>query len=110
MQLDSSTLWLTMLGIGVGTFLMRFSFIWLFGQGEVRPAIQRVLRLVPASVLSALIMPSFVFSQQAAFSIGNYRMWAGVVAAVVAWRARNVLLTIAAGMGTLWLCSFLWPV
>jgi branched-subunit amino acid transport protein len=55
-------------------------------------------------------MPSFVFSQQAAFSLGNYRMWAGVVAAVVAWRSRNVLFTIAAGMGTLWFCSFFLPV
>lgn len=109
MQLDSSSLWLTMLGIGIGTFLMRFSFIWLFGQGEVRPAIQRVLRLVPASVLSALIVPSFVISQQDSFSLGNHRMWAGMIAAVVAWRSRNVLLTIAAGMGTLWLCSFMWP-
>ena len=107
MQIDSSTLWLTMLGIGIGTFLIRVSFIWLLGQGEVRPAIQRVLRLVPASALSALILPSLVFSQQVGFSFGNHRMWAGLVAATIAWRFRNVLLTIAGGMGTLWFCSYL---
>ncbi|MDT8444304.1 MAG: AzlD domain-containing protein [Desulfuromonadales bacterium] len=109
MRLDPSAIWLIMLSIGAGTFLIRFSFIWFFGQGKVRPGIQRVLRLVPAAVLSALILPSFIFSQQANFSVANHRMWAGLVAAIIASRSRNVLLTISAGMGTLWLCSYLWP-
>ncbi|BCR04326.1 membrane protein [Desulfuromonas versatilis] len=105
MRLDSSTLWLTMAGIGAGTFLIRFSFIWLLGRGQVRPAVQRVLRFVPASVLSALILPSFVLPQHAAFSLGNERMWAGLIAAIVAWRTRNVLLTIGAGMAALWVLT-----
>lgn len=109
MRSDPLTIWLTMFAIGAGTFLIRFSFIWFFGRGDVRPAIQRVLRFVPPAVLTALILPSFVFSQHASFSIGNPRMWAGLVAAIVASRSRNILLTISAGMGTLWFYSFLWP-
>ena len=109
MRLDAPTLWLTMLVIGVGTFLIRFSFIWYFGRGQLRPEIQRILRFVPAAVLSALIVPSFFISQQAGIALGNPRLWAGLVAAAVAWRARNVLLTISAGMATLWLFSYLWP-
>ena len=107
MSLEPSTLWLTMLAIGLGTFLIRFSFIWVFGRGAVRPEVQRVLRFVPASVLSALVLPSFVFPQQAPFSIENPRLWAGLIAAVVAWRTRNMLLTIAAGMASLWIISLL---
>lgn len=103
MQLNTSTLWLSMLVIGVGTFLIRFSFIWLFGRGEVSPGVQRVLRFVPPSVLTALILPSFVFPQHAAFSLDNPRMWAGMFAAIVAWRTKNVMFTIAAGMAALWL-------
>lgn len=109
MAIDASTLWLIMMIIGGGTFFIRFSFIWLFGRGTIRPSIQRTLRFVPAAVLSALIMPSFILSQQAGFSFGNHRMWAGLVAAGIAARTHNVLLTIIAGMGTLWLCSALWP-
>lgn len=109
MRPDSTAIWLIMLTIGAGTFLIRFSFIWLFGRGEVRPGLQRVLRFVPAAVLSALIVPSFFLSQQAGFSLANHRMWAGLVAAVIASRSQNVLLTISAGMGTLWLCSYFWP-
>ena len=105
MQFDALTVWLMMLGIGAGTFLIRFSFIWLLGQGQIRPGFQRVLRFVPAAVLSALIMPSFVFSQHAAYSPDVARILAGSVAAVIASRSGNVLLTISVGMGTLWLCQ-----
>jgi branched-subunit amino acid transport protein len=87
MSLEPLTLWLTMLAIGLGTFLIRFSFIWVFGRGAV--------------------LPSFVFPQQAPFSVENPRLWAGLIAAAVAWRTRNMLLTIAAGMVSLWIVSLL---
>jgi len=106
-QLDATTLWLSMVVIGAGTFLIRFSFIWLFGQGQISPHLQRVLRFVPPSVLSALILPSFFFPQQTAFSLGNPRLWAGTIAAVVAWRTKNVILTITVGMAALWLATLL---
>jgi branched-subunit amino acid transport protein len=35
------------------------------------------------------------------FSPRNPQLWAGVLAIAVAWRTRNVLLTIAAGMAAL---------
>jgi len=35
-------------------------------------------------------------------SLGNFRLLAGLVGALVAWRTRNVLLTLAAGMLALW--------
>ncbi len=105
MQLDSLTMWITILGIGAGTFLLRFSFIWLFGWGEMHPVVQRMLRFVPPSVLAALVLPGIVFPQQAAFSFDNQRMWAGLIAAVIAWRTKNVLWTISAGMASLWLSS-----
>ena len=97
-----------MLGIGAGTFLIRFSFIWFLGQGQIRPGFQRVLRFVPAAVLSALIVPSFVFAPHAAYFADGPRILAGTIAAFIASRSGNVLLTISAGMGTLWLCDYLW--
>ncbi len=97
-------LWLTMIVIGVGTFMLRFSFIWLFGRGKVRPEIEQLLKFVPAAVLAALALPAFVFSSET-FSYANPRLLAGLIAAIVAWRSRNVLLTISAGMGALWLMT-----
>lgn len=107
MGTDSSTLWPIIVMIGVGTFLIRFSFIWLLGRNKVHPRLQRLLQFVPPAVLSALVMPSFFFPQQSEFSFENYRMWAGVFAALVAWRTKNVLLTIASGLIALWILSLL---
>ncbi|MGC8494924.1 MAG: AzlD domain-containing protein [Syntrophobacteraceae bacterium] len=105
MRPEPEMLWVIILGIGLGSFLIRFSFLWLFGRGSVSPRVERVLRFVPASALSALVLPSFVFGQQAPFSFENPRLWAGAVAALIAWKSRSVLLTIAAGMVCLWLFS-----
>jgi branched-subunit amino acid transport protein len=91
------------IGAGLVTFAIRLSFIVLLGQMNVPDSIRRALRLVPAAVLSAIIFPE-VFRPGGQFdlSLGNARLLAGMLAALVAWRTKNVLLTIAVGMGALW--------
>ncbi len=97
------TLWLIVIGMGVITYVIRLSLIALFGRLDVPPLIQRALRFVPPAVLSAIIFPE-MFCPGGALdvSLGNVRLLAGLLAALVAWRTRNVLLTIAAGMAALW--------
>ena len=108
MQLSPGALWSTLLIIGFGTFLIRFSFFWLFRRGKVRPEVERILRFVPPAVLSALIIPGLIFPRGAAnFSFLEERFLGGLVAAAVAWRTGNVLLTISSGMISLWLLLFL---
>lgn len=109
MQINFSDLWLAILGVAIGTFIIRFSFIYTFGKGQVPTWLQRVLQMVPASALSALVVPALLFSQQSSSIAGNHRLWAGLVAAFVAGKTRNILLTITIGMITLWLCDLLMP-
>ncbi len=91
-----------MLAGGLITYLTRLSFIALFGKITVPPLVQRALRFVPPAVLSAIIFPELLLhSGKLDFSLGNARLLAGLVAAVVAWRTRNALLTIVAGMAAL---------
>jgi len=91
------------LGAGLVTFLIRLSFIALLGRFETPPALTRALRLVPPAVLCAIIFPEVLVRDGAiALSPHNLRLWAALVAVGVALRWRNVLLTIAAGMATLW--------
>lgn len=105
MEFDSISLWMIIVAAGLGTFLVRFSFIWFLGRGKVNPTLQRLLQFVPPAVLSALIMPSFVISPQGEFSLMNHRLWAGLIAAVIAWKTKNVVLTIIVGLVALWLFS-----
>jgi branched-subunit amino acid transport protein len=99
-------LWLVMLAAGAVTFAIRFSFIGMAGRFEAPPWFVRALRFVPAAALSALIWPDMVVSE-GVFTLAEPRLVAGLVAAGVAWRTRNILLTITCGMLALWLLQWL---
>jgi branched-subunit amino acid transport protein len=95
-------IWLIFLLGGLLTFGMRFSFIYLFGRYEIPETLRRALRFVPPAVLSAIVLPELLIqSNQFDFSLTNFRLLAGTVAVLVAWKTRNTLLTILAGMAAL---------
>jgi branched-subunit amino acid transport protein len=97
------TLWGLIVVIGVATYAIRLSFIALFGYlDEVPPALERALRYVPAAVLAALVLPSFITFGPASTGIAADRLIGGTLAAAVAWRTESVFATMAAGMGGLW--------
>lgn len=100
-------IWGLIVVIGMLTFLIRLSFIGLFGYlDEIPGQIERGLRFVPAAVLAALVLPSFITLSPGAGGVAVDRLAAGVVAGGVAWRTENVLITIGAGMATLWVVRF----
>jgi len=101
-------IWLTMLIGGLITFGMRFSLIFLFGKFEIPQTMRKALHYVPPAVLSAIIFPELLYhANQIDLSLGNIRLLAGIVAILVAWFSKNVLLTILAGMMALLLFQLL---
>ncbi|WP_435318016.1 AzlD domain-containing protein [Haloarchaeobius sp. TZWSO28] len=104
---DSATVWAVILVAGLGTFAIRLSFIMLLGRiQDVPDRVESVLRLVPAAVLAALVVPAIVSLEASAGGFGlaydPAKVVAATVAAGVAWRTEDVLATIAVGMVTLW--------
>ena len=94
--------WLIIIVGGLLTFGMRLSFIYFFGRVEIPAALRRSLRFVPPAVLSAIILPELLLpAGHLDLGFGNHRWLAGLVAILVAWRTRNTLLTILAGMAAL---------
>ncbi|MCO5182055.1 MAG: AzlD domain-containing protein [Candidatus Promineofilum sp.] len=101
---------LAILGMGVITYAIRLSLFLLPERVMLPPWLLRALRYVPAAVLSAIILPELLLpSGTLDFSLGNERLLAGVVAAVVAWRTRNVFVIVVVGMIVLWLLQGYWP-
>jgi branched-subunit amino acid transport protein len=91
---------------GLLTFATRLSFIALLGRVELPPLLVRALRFVPPAVLSAIVFTEFLVRDGAPdLSRGNVRLLAGAAAALVAWKTRNVLLTIGVGMAALWVAQ-----
>lgn len=95
--------WLLIIGIGIATYALRLSFILSLGRVEMPALALRTLRFVPVAVLTAIIVPQLLLpSGVIDFSLHNPRWLAGLLAALIAWRTRNVFLTIAVGMLALW--------
>ena len=102
------SIWLVFLLGGLLTFGMRFIFIYLLGRFEVPERMRRALRFVPVAVLSAIVFPELLIrSGQLDISLTNFRLLAGVVAVLVAWRKKNTLLTIVGGMAALLLLELI---
>ena len=100
------TTWLIILCMGIVTYAIRLAPIVLLGRIEMPPIILRALRFVPPAVLSAIFFPELLRPAGSLdVSLGNARLIAGILAAVIAWRTRNVLATIAAGMVVLWVLT-----
>jgi branched-subunit amino acid transport protein len=101
------SLWLVLLLGGVITFLIRFSFIYLFGKLHVPDTVRRALHYVPPAVLSAIVFPElFLHEDVLNISLDNERLLAGLFAIGVAWLTKNTLVTILAGMAALFLLQW----
>jgi len=96
--------WAVVLAVGLLTFCIRYSFVYLFGRIEgLPPRIEAALRYVPAAVLAALVAPAVVDpGPTVAATLVDDRLVAAVVAAAVAWYTEDVFATIGVGMATLW--------
>ena len=102
------SIWLVMVLGGVLTYLTRLSFIALLHRWNVPDWFRRGLRFVPVAVLSAIILPELTNPNGSLFlSWRNPELLAGGVAILVAWRTKNVILTIVAGMAALLVFQFL---
>jgi len=105
---DGGLVWLTMAAVGAGTYLIRLSFVGLLGRTGVPSWAVRLLRFVPPAALAALVVPAVLWrGSNPGLHLGNERLLAASVAAVIALKSRNVLATIAGGMMALWSLQWL---
>jgi branched-subunit amino acid transport protein len=101
-------IWLVMVLAGMATFAIRLSFIALMDHSTMPPLVVRSLRYIPPAVLSAIIFPElFLHGGSFDLSLGNARLFAGLLAGAVAWRTRNAVLTIVVGMAAMWALTWL---
>jgi branched-subunit amino acid transport protein len=95
-------IWAVIILSGLLTFAARFIMLSPLAPKSIPDAAARVLRFVPVAVLSAIITPSVFLSGGAAVPLWDAQVIAAAVAAAVALISRSVLITLIAGMATLW--------
>lgn len=95
--------------VGLGTYLERLSFIGIIGEHELPDWVLLPLRYVAPAVFAALIAPAVLLQdgQLEVLPTSNAEPIATALALVVAWRTRNVIATVAAGVAALWILQAL---
>ena len=99
--------WPVILGLALGTFLIRFSFLGLVGDRPLPEWLLRLLRYTPVAVIPGLVAPLVLFPQATGGTPDTARLTAAAVTVAVGLLARNTLYAIAAGAvalyGMFWL-------
>jgi len=85
--------------MAVVTFGIRYPVLAFFDKLNFPPLVQKALRFVPVAVLSALAAPMVLIANGEWFiSIENAALVGSLLALLVAFKTRHLLLTIVIGM------------
>ena len=106
MTYTPSTIWLIILIMGAGTYLIRFSFLGLIGNRKMPDWVLRHLRYTPVAVLPGLVAPLVMWPEATGGQPDPVRFTAAAVTLLVAWWWKNMLAGAAAGAVTL--AGLLW--
>ena len=94
-------MWTAIVLAGAGTYAMRASFLaFAHRMATVPPALTRILRQIPPAALAAIVVPALL-RPDGHLDLLQPTLLAGLVAAGVAWKTRNVGVTVVVGIALL---------
>lgn len=106
-QLSDAQLWLVIVLLGAGTFLIRFSFLGIIGDRPMPRWVLRALRYTPVAVIPGLVAPLVLWPAATDGEPDPARLTAAAVTVAVGAITKNVLAAIIVGavtlFGMLWL-------
>lgn len=105
--MSDTLIWTVIVLLGIGTFLIRFSFIGLVGDKELPAWALRLLRYVPVAVMPGLIAPMVVWPGATDGQLDPPRLIAATVALGIGIMTRSVIGAIIGGMVALYLSQTL---
>ncbi len=99
---ETTKIWVVILALGAGTFLIRYSFIGLVGDRSLPPLVQRLLRYVPVAVMPGLVAPLIVWPHATGGQPDPARLLAAAATLAIGALTRSTLGAIAGGMVVLY--------
>ncbi|MCE3009282.1 MAG: AzlD domain-containing protein [Proteobacteria bacterium] len=96
--------WLIILGLGIGTFLIRFSFVGFSHRFHITPDWKELFSYIPACLFPALIVPGLFFDQgQVQWLWGKEKLIVALLALGVSALTRSILWTLGSGLLVLYI-------
>lgn len=106
-SIDTTVLWIVIIGMAVGSFLLRFVFIGLVGDRPMPAWLLRHLRYTAVGILPALVAPLVIWPAASGGGFDLPRAMAALATIVVGGWSKNVIAGIGAGAATLYALLFL---
>ncbi len=104
--MSTEKIWIVIFALGLGTYLIRYSFLGIIGGRKLPEWLLRHLRYVPVAVLPSLVAPLVVWPAATGGHPDPARLAAAAVTLLVGAVFRSVLGAIFAGMATLYLVQY----
>ena len=101
MSYSTFEIWVIIIVMGIGTYLIRFSFLGLVGDRKMPDWVLRHLRYTPVAILPGLVAPLVVWPEATGGDTDPARLIAALVTLAVGWWRGNMLWGAAAGAATL---------
>ncbi len=105
--MDAGYIWTIIIVLGVGTYLIRFSFLGLIGGKDLPDWVLRHLRYTAVAVLPGLVAPLVLWPEATGGEVDPARLSAALVTFGVGLLTRNVVGAITLGGATLFAMMWL---
>lgn len=107
-MIDKSTLWIVIIGLGLGSFALRFAFLGLVGDRAMPDWLMRHLRYTVVAIMPALVAPLVMWPAATGGTPDPLRLSAAALALGVSYMRKNIYWGMGAG-AALMLGAAYWP-
>lgn len=106
-MIATADIWIVIIGLGLGSFALRFVFLGLIGDRPLPEWALRHLRYTAVAILPAIVAPLVLWPAATGGEAEPARITAALVTLAVGVLTRNVIAAIGLGAVTLYLMMYL---
>ena len=97
-----SQIWIIIIGLAVGTWLLRFSFLGLMGGRDLPPWALRHLRYTAVAILPGLVAPLVMFPTATDGTFSPPHLAAALATVAVGWWRQSLIIGFCTGFAVLY--------
>ena len=99
--------WTSILIAGFVTYLTRMAMITLIDKDVFNESFRKILSYVPSVVFPSIIFPGILLDDYGNLvTIADPKIYGALIAIIVGYFSRNVILTIVSGLASYWFLIF----
>ncbi len=107
MNYSNAEIWIVIIGLGAGTYLIRLSFLGPLGRANLPAYVLRLLRYTPVAVIPALVAPLVLWPAATGGQPDAARILAALAATALGVWTKNVIVAIFGGAAVLYVGLYL---